>query len=98
MSFEIITFVFMAERIKTMLLTKKQQIILTKLQQGYELRINIANKTFTPVLIKDDEKEIVAMKSITAMRAKQFIRDSDKYQPPYHFYILTEKGKNYHLK
>lgn len=75
-------------------LSKLQKKTMQRLLAGYELRIDVSKNQFSPTLLKEgNDNERTSMKTITALRAKNLIRDSEKYNPPYHYYILSEEGK-----
>lgn len=93
MSPELITFAF---RMK--IISKFQKNVLFRLREGYELRIDVSKQQFSPKLIKPGgNAEPASMKTITNLRAKKLIKDSEKYNPPYHYYVLTEEGKQIKL-
>lgn len=60
---------------------------------GRELRIHTGSYALRPTLVINEKLSgITNMKTVTALLNKKLIKHSQKFDPPYHYYVLTPEG------
>lgn len=67
--------------------------LLRLLNAGRELRIHTGSDSLRPTLVMNGKLSgTTNMKTVTSLLNKKLIKHSQTFDPPYHYYVLTDAG------